>query len=134
MSFDSEYPHHEKYHDTSDELSELGDILTPPARSDDGDASLDTGYDTELGPNWIMVYPRSTLGYPFPLNGGVVFPAHLRVIFTKLIRARTLSTHELSQSMQSQSVAAELTGRSVMALTRHVQGRSRRKPTRTTSS
>lgn len=41
MSFDFEHSDHEKYHDTSDELSELGDISTPPAGSDDANDADD---------------------------------------------------------------------------------------------
>ncbi|KAK7952115.1 uncharacterized protein PG986_007843 [Apiospora aurea] len=41
MSFDFEHSDHEKFHDTSDELSDLGDISTPPAGSDDADDADD---------------------------------------------------------------------------------------------
>ncbi|KAK8019397.1 hypothetical protein PG990_004535 [Apiospora arundinis] len=46
MSFDFEHSDHEKFHDTSDELSELGDISTPPAGSDDGE-DADDGDESE---------------------------------------------------------------------------------------
>ncbi|KAK8114948.1 hypothetical protein PG999_007017 [Apiospora kogelbergensis] len=49
MSFDFEHSDHEKFHDTSDELSDLGDISTPPAGSDDGEA--EDGDDSENAGN-----------------------------------------------------------------------------------